>query len=148
MEGHISTLPRTEISHSPIRAILQWIRDRSRSNDLNDLQACGEKEVERMARDAGLSAGEFRALASLGPNAPDLLERRMTVLDLDLVEVSAFEPQTFQDLQRVCSSCESHRRCLRDLARNPSNSAWKDYCPNAVTLMALDALPWTSRREW
>jgi len=144
----MSTLPRTEISHAPIRAILQWIRDRSRSDDLNDLQACGEKEVERMARDAGLSAGEFRALASLGPNAPNLLERRMAVLDLDLVEVSAFEPQTVQDLQRVCSFCESHRRCLRDLARNPSNSAWKDYCPNAVTLMALDALPWTSRREW
>ena len=113
----MSTLPRTEISHAPIRAILQWIRDRSRSDDLNDLQACGEKEVERMARDAGLSAGEFRALASLGPNAPDLLERRMTMLDLDLVEVSAFEPQTVQDLQRVCSFCESHRRCVCETLR-------------------------------
>jgi len=144
----MSTLPRTEIRQSPIRDILQWIWDRSQSNDLNDLQACGEREVERMARDAGLSAAEFRALASLGPNAPDLCERRMVVLDLDPIEVSATEPQTFHDLQRVCSFCESHRRCLRDLARDPSNSAWKDYCPNAVTLMALHALPWASRREW
>jgi hypothetical protein len=26
--------------------------------------------------------------------------------------------------------------------------AWQDYCPNAQTLIALDVLPWTSRREW
>jgi hypothetical protein len=144
----MSTVSNTEISQSPIRDILQWIWDCSQSNGLNDLHACGEREVERMASDSGLSASEFRALASLGPNGPDLLERRMVALDLDPIEVSATEPETFRDLQRVCSFCESHRRCLRHLARDPENRAWKDYCPNALTLMALDAMPWASRREW
>jgi len=146
--GHMSTLPRKESAHSAIKAMLQWIWRQCRSNDLNELRSCGEKEIERIAKDSGLSVSEFHKLASLGPNAVDLLERRMTALDLDPVEVSAIAPQTFRDLQRVCSFCESHGRCLRDLARDPANAAWKKYCPNVTTLMALDALPWASRREW
>ena len=144
----MSTLPRSEISRSPIQAILQWIWDQSRSKTLDQLRSCGEQEVERIARDSGLSPSDFRALAKLGPNASDLLERRMAVLDLDPVEVSEVAPLTFRDLQRVCSFCQSHGRCLRDLARDPAKLEWKDYCPNVETLMALDAMPWTSRREW
>jgi hypothetical protein len=140
----MSTLPRG----SSVEAILQWIWDLSRSNGLNELLSRGEEEVERIAKDAGISVSEFRKLAGLGPNAPDLLERRMTALDLDPTEVSATAPRTFRDMQRVCSFCEHHRRCLRDLARDPAVPAWKDYCPNALTLMALDKLPWESRREW
>ena len=140
------SLPRGE--KSPIRAVLQWMWDQSRSNTLAQLQSCAEQEVERIARDTGMSPSDFRALVSLGPNASDLLERRMAVLDLDPVEVSEIAPQTFRDLQRVCSFCQSHRRCLRDLASDPGKSEWKDYCPNVETLMALDAMPWTSRCEW
>jgi hypothetical protein len=142
------TLPRGQIANSPIEAILQWIWDHSRNKTLNELRSRGEKEVEGIARDTGLSVADFRRLAKLGPNAPDLLERRMAALDLDPSEVCATAPQTFQDLQRICSFCESQGRCLRDLARDPAVQAWKDYCPNAQTLMALDALPWASRREW
>jgi hypothetical protein len=144
----MSTLPRGQFSQSPIHAVLEWIWDQSRSNTLAHLQLCAEQEVERIARDSGISASDFRTLVSLGPNACDPLERRMAALDLDPVEVSEIAPQTFRDLQRVCSFCQSHRRCLRDLARDPGRPEWKDYCPNVETLMALDAMPWTSRREW
>ena len=34
------------------------------------------------------------------------------------------------------------------LARDSADPAWQDYCPNAATLMALNALPWRARREW
>ena len=86
---------------SPLSAILRWIQDQSWSSALNDLQLCGEREIERIARDAGLSVSEFRALKCLGSsNAPDLLERRMATLDLDPVEVSAIAPHTFRDLQK------------------------------------------------
>jgi hypothetical protein len=134
------TLPRSEISQS-IHAILQWIWDQSRSNTLAHLQSCAEKEVESIARDNGISASDFRALVSLDPNASDLLERRMALLDLDPVEVSEIAPQTFRDLQRVCSFCQSHRRCRRDLGHNPAKPEWKNYCPNVETLMALNAMP-------
>ena len=35
-----------------------------------------------------------------------------------------------------------------DLARDPADPAWQDYCPNAATLTALNALPWRARSEW
>src|SRR5262249_2242005 len=73
--------------------------------------------------------------------------RRMAALDLDRNEVSRTEPRTFQDLQRVCTMCNHHRRCSRDLARDSADPAWEDYCPNAATLMALNALPWRARTE-
>lgn len=142
----MSALPRAKFSRSPIYAILQWMWDRIPDITLNQLQACVEREVERLAKDSGLSPAGLRALVSLGPNATDLLKRRMAALDLDPAEVCEVAPKTFHDLQRVCSFCESHGRCLRDLARNPANAAWKDYCPNVNTLMALDARPWASRR--
>jgi len=105
-------------------------------------------EVERIARDVRMTPAELRAIAKRGPEAADLLLRRMAALDLDPAEVSQVGPQTFRDLQRVCSLCESKRRCARDLARDSAMPAWQDYCPNAQTLIALDVLPWTSRREW
>jgi hypothetical protein len=135
-------------SWSPLSGILRWIQDPNRNNDLSHLQLCGEREIELIARDTGLSVSEFRALQTLGPNASDLLERRIAALDLDPVEVSAIAPNTFRDLQRVCSHCKSHGRCLRDLGRNPADGGWKDYCPNVGTLAALDTLPWASRSEW
>ncbi len=101
-----------------------------------------------MAQDAGVSAAEFRKLVHMGPEGADLLFRRMDALDLDPKEVSQTEQRTLQDLERVCAMCESHRRCARDLRSDSTNPVWEDYCPNAATLKALNAMPWSSRREW
>ena len=134
---------------SLIKAVSQWWREWARRASARfELKCCGEEEVERMARDIGLSSSELRRLASLGPDSADLLLRRMAALDLDRKEVSQTEPRTFQDLQRVCSMCNHHRRCRGDLARDADDPAWHDYCPNASTLMALNALPWRARSEW
>jgi hypothetical protein len=132
-------LPRGQISASPIEAILQWMWDRSRSKTLHELRASGRKEAESIAKVSGLTVAEFRRLAKLGPHAPDLLERRMAALGLDPGKLVAAAPQRFHDLQRVCSFCEAQGRCLRDLAHDPAIPAWKDYCPNAKTLLAIQA---------
>jgi len=145
----MSTLPGGQKSWSPIKAISQWWRDWSRSGSaLMELKCCGEDELERMAKEIGVSVPELRRLARRGPGSADLLLRRMAALDLDRNEVSRAEPRTFQDLQRVCTMCMSHRRCTRDLARDSADPAWEDYCPNAATLMALSAQPWRARAEW
>jgi len=131
---------------SPIEGLLQWWRDWREAG--SELKYCGEEGVERIAHDAGMSAGEFRDLASHGPHAADLLLERMAALDLDRQEVAQVEPQVLRDLQRVCSMCECHGRCARELRRDPNDPAWKNYCPNVETLTELNALPWSSRREW
>jgi hypothetical protein len=133
-------------THSPIEAIRQWYRALTRSQ--STLAECGAEALERMAHDIGVSSAELHKLASRGPESADLLCRRMGVLDLDQDEVARVERATFQDLQRVCSMCDCKKRCARDLARDPADPVWKDYCPNAQTLTALNTLPWAARREW
>lgn len=145
-EGEMLAPARPPKGRSPIEAIFQWCRDWTKGASV--LQGWGDAEVEHIAKDVGMSASQLRALASLGPEAADLLLSRMAALDLDPNETSQTEPATFQDLQRVCTMCESHRRCARDLARDPGAPTWKDYCPNAATLMALSAQPWAARSEW
>jgi hypothetical protein len=145
----VSSVPVGQKRSSPTKAVLQWWRGWTRRSAARlALRCCGEDEVERMAKDVGMSACELRRLASLGPDSADLLLRRMAALDLDRNEVSRTEPRAFQDLQRVCTMCNHHRRCKGDLARDSSDPAWEDYCPNAATLMALNALPWRARSEW
>lgn len=135
-------------SPSPIKAISQWLRNWARKSSASELRCCGEDEVERMAKDIGMSPAELRRAAALGPGSADLLLRRMAALDLDRNEVSRTEPRAFQDLQRVCTLCNSKRQCKRDMARDSDDPVWQDYCPNAATLMALNALPWRARNEW
>jgi hypothetical protein len=135
-------------SQSPRQSLLAWCRGWFKRSSESDFGCCAEAEIERMARDVRMSVSELRALAKKGPKAADLLQRRMTDLDLDPKEVARLEPAAFRDLQRVCAMCKSHRRCARDFAHGAPLPAWESYCPNAVTLAALSAMPWAARREW
>jgi Family of unknown function (DUF6455) len=142
-------LSREVQRRSPIGAILAWCRQLAKGwSPASDLECCGEIEIERMARDIRMSASELRAIMKLGPDAADLLQRRMAALDLDPKEVSRIEPETLRDLQRVCALCRSHRRCARDFAHKAATETWNEYCPNTDTLAALSAMPWVARREW
>ena len=127
------------------QAIAKWWRDWTEDNRFEN---CADCDVERMAKDAGVSPAELRRLANLGEDSANLLLDRMAALNLDRAEVSATAPETLQDLQRVCSFCKDHRRCALDLARDATDPAWKDYCPNVSTLLVLDAMPWAARKEW
>lgn len=113
-----------------------------------DLKCFGEDVVQLLAKDVGISVADLHALASRGPESADLLLHRMRALDLDRNEVPLITPETFRDLQKLCTMCESHERCGRDLTRDTADPKWKDYCPNAATLLVLNSLPWVSRSEW
>ena len=63
----------------------EWAKTRSAQQELN---CCAEEEINRTARDLGMSTAEFHALVSRGPEAANLLLRRMAALDLDRNEVS------------------------------------------------------------
>ena len=116
----------------------RWIRARS---DLAELESCGGNQTERMAQDFGLSASDLRALASGGPSQGNLLLRRLANLRLDADELARSDPDLFRDLQRVCTTCRSPRRCARDLKWESNTSQdWRDYCPNAATLNMLSTL--------
>jgi len=134
---------------SPVEVLQQWWQVWTSNGPALVNHSCSaESEVERIATDIGMSVAELRELAKLGPESAELLMRRMAALDLDRKEVAQTQPQTYRDLQRICTMCERHRQCAHDLLRDSSNPKWEGYCPNVATLKALNALPWASRREW
>ena len=144
----MSALPNARKRRSPAEVVSQWWQSWTSNAPASDLACCAEGEVERIAKDIGMPASEIRRLASLGPESAELLSRRMAALDLDGKEVARTHLQTFRDLQRICTLCESHRQCARDLSRDSGDPGWEDYCPNVAALRALNAMPWASRREW
>lgn len=99
--------------------------------------SCGERELDRVAQDVGVTRGELCILAGKWPDSAEQLTQRMDRIGLDEADVAATEPQVMRDLQRACSSCASRRRCARDLAQNSSDPVWRYYCPNATTFAAL-----------
>jgi hypothetical protein len=113
-----------------------WIK---RRQTMAELDYCGPSERAHIAHDVGVSSVDLCILAGKWPNSADPLRRRMAEIKLDAADVKHVEPQVIRDLQRTCSFCMSKRKCEHDLATNPSDPVWQDYCPNATTLQALNA---------
>jgi benzoate-CoA ligase len=65
------------------------------------------------------------------------LQRRMTVLGIDPVEIESTEPQLLRDLQRKCVACENQPQCLDDLGQSIPTSNFLAFCPNAEVLVSL-----------
>jgi Family of unknown function (DUF6455) len=123
-----------------VRRMAHWLRSwNGRRRAMLDLDRCGSAEVGRISRDVGVSGADLFILAGKWPDAADLLYSRMKEIDLDRKEITQVEPEVMRDLQRVCTVCGTKRRCEHELARTPSDPAWKKYCPNATTLSALTA---------
>jgi len=53
--------------------------------------------MERIARDAGVSAADLSILAGKWPDAADLLYRRMNEIKLDRMEVTHADPQVMRE---------------------------------------------------
>lgn len=123
-----------------IAAFREWVRHRRliRQCDAR-FAACDRSEIERIAHDVGLSPSDLRQMARLGPDAAQQLLDRMAVLHLDADALAKREPGTMRDMQRLCSSCISKKRCQRDLLLRYDDPMWRHYCPNADTLDNLQS---------
>ena len=122
------------IFDSMIAAFRDWVRNGKLNLRLDE---CDSYEVARMARDVGLSPNELRRMSKLKPDAAKLLLDRMAALRLDPGTLTKNDPSTMRDLQRLCSNCAGKKRCERDLVSHRDNPVWRQYCPNAGTLEAL-----------
>lgn len=102
-----------------------------------ELDAMDPVELQLMARDLGMTGGELKDLAARGPDAARLLYERMRALDLTKEDVDRVVHGLMRDLERTCSCCGEKRVCERDLAAQPDDPDWADYCPNAVALTGV-----------
>src|SRR5262249_52659249 len=119
--------------------VQRWHAWKARRDSLAALEHCGRGEMARIAHDLSLSTGELRALARKGPDAADLLYRRMDELGLDRDSIAHGDQRLMWDMQKGCSLCAAKGRCRHDFARGAEASAWQPYCPNHDTLNTLVA---------
>ena len=127
-------------SNSVFETFRGWLHNRKLFRQFRQrFDACDKNEIARIVRDVGLSSHDLREMAALGPDAAKQLLDRMDALHLDADALAKSEPSTMRDLQRLCSSCVSKKRCQRDLLLVPDDPMWRHYCPNADTLDALQS---------
>jgi len=120
-------------------ALARWWRSGTEGS-ANELAA---EDLERMARDLGVSACDLRSLLHRPAQDARLLRQRMELLGITPEDVSSIEAAMLRDMQRVCTMCDSRGVCIRDLRRSasdPHSQDWRDYCPNAATLNMISTL--------
>jgi len=105
-----------------------------------------------MLRTERMSIENRQRLEAAGISAEDtlvcfhdsrLLLQRLAVLRIDSVRLASEDPIAFRELQKNCSMCVARDPCIRDLVRDavePTNSDWKEYCPNVAALNMFSAL--------
>jgi len=113
-----------------------WRNLRAALERRGELDACGG-DLARIARDVGVAPSELRTIAAKRPDAADQLKLRLEALHLDAESIRRQDPLIMRDLERVCTQCGSKKRCVRDFVRYPDDMAWREYCPNAMTLDAI-----------
>lgn len=100
----------------------------------NELAGVDAHEIERIGAELGLTVADLRDLAARGPDAADLLYRRMKALGISRGDVERTALGLMRDLERTCSCCDQKGECAGDLATHPESKEWKEYCPNAISL--------------
>jgi uncharacterized protein YjiS (DUF1127 family) len=108
-----------------------WKRHRERSS-LLDLPSA---DLERVAKDLGVSAADLRELDR--SCAVLLLPKMLQALNLDASAIARLEPDVYRDLQRVCTVCDQKKRCASELAEGDAAASYEGFCPNALTLRAV-----------
>lgn len=113
-----------------------WRRWRQRRAALSELAACDRAVIEGIAREFGLSVGELRDLAELGPGTTDLLYQRLDELNIDRATLTRV-PLLLADLERCCARCQHKAECSHELESDMHGKRWETYCPNALTLTSV-----------
>ena len=114
--------------------VRRWRQERAAERELAGLS---DAMVQETARDVGLSSYELMHAPSANPHAAELMPQRLEAMGLDDKAVRAGEPAVHRDMERVCSQCESWRRCERDMAAGDTATGQCTYCGNAGTIEAL-----------
>ena len=127
-----------DFSQSPIVRFFAdaWKEWKDRRARLAAFDRADLNEMARIAGDLGTSPAELRGLTGRGPHAADLLGSRMRSLGLDQAKV---DPAVMRDLQRCCSGCVSKTLCTHELEDHPKGARWPEYCPNELTIAALQS---------
>lgn len=94
-------------------------------------------EIDRVRRDIDAVMPDMQFITQSNTGSPVLLCERLRILGLDQAYIETTQKFAFENLKKTCRSCDSQRRCARDLARGDVSVGMERYCPNAEALDAL-----------
>jgi transcriptional regulator with XRE-family HTH domain len=122
-----------------IDRVAKWLKNqRAVADDRRALSCCSAGEMERLARDVGVSSSaELLELIGKGPDSADLLYEMAEVLDIPLEAVRRTQPGVVRELEARCSRCDCKGRCAHELHDGTARENYSEFCPNAETLDAL-----------
>ena len=130
----MSQLASPETTGAVERLIARW---RAWWQHHDEFRNFDRAELDRVAAEFGMTAHELEELSAKGPHAADLLYQRMQVLGVARSDVERIAHGLMRDLEKSCACCNDKSQCRKDLSSRPDDPAWKDYCPNAVSLDSL-----------
>src|SRR5215470_5035054 len=107
MEALMSRSAQTSERNGFARRLAHWWRSwNGRRRTMADLGRCGPAEMERIARDVGVSGADLSILAGKWPDAADPLYWRMNEIKLDRKEITHADPQ-------VCATFSGYARSVQ-----------------------------------
>lgn len=114
-----------------LQRLQRWWHERE------ELGALAPGELNRLAGEFGLTARDLQDLVAQGPGGAELLKRRLNALGVSRADVERIAPGLARDLERTCGCCGEKSACQHDLTQDPDGTAWREYCPNAVSLESV-----------
>lgn len=120
-----------------LQRLLARIEAWARGSELDRLSA---GELQSLARDVGLEAGDLTRLAEGKSDASRLLYARLEELGLTMAGIEAKGVGAARDMERTCALCADRALCEHDLRERPDSPAWRRICPNSWTFDEMERL--------
>lgn len=129
-------------AHPPVKSRLDRLRAWLGWGTAHERQPHPETaELAHITRDIDRRMADMALIARPNAGPATLMPERVRQLGLDPAYIERAQAEIFRELQQTCGTCNSWRRCARDLARGDAtagaNSPTGNYCPNAALLDEL-----------
>jgi hypothetical protein len=133
----MSTPATTQLTGGLVERLLARLESWGRGNELSGFS---HAELERIASDVGVSAGDLERLAATDSDASRLLYARLESLGLRMEAIEAKGLGARRDMERTCALCGDRALCAHDLEERPDSPEWRKVCPNNDTFEMMERL--------
>ena len=114
-----------------------WLKRRREIREIRDLDSA---EFASIAHELCVTPADLDTFVRQGPHAVDELPKLLMALGIDEEDLSRTQPLVLRDMARVCASCRQKHKCNSDLDAGRSAQHYEEYCLNASTIDALEAI--------
>ena len=127
-------LPSDALVETALKAIADWISNYRKAIGLDE--EFRPSDVMRMAKEIGVTPSQLHELTT-GPIDAKLLKSMLVALHVDPKVLADMDPLIMRELKWLCVTCGNKKRCEHELAKGTAAEHFREFCPNAVSLVEL-----------